>query len=231
MSEEANIWYFEETDLYHVFCPHRHKHMRENHVFKNYKKAEFIYFPEQKSKYVYLIAEGRIKIGTYSQEGKETIKAVLSKGEIFGELALVGEETRTDFAQAMDAVSICPLTLEDMEELMKRNKTLSLKITKLIGLRLLKAERRIESLIFKDARTRIIDYLVDQAIERGQKIGFETLVKNFLTHNDIAKLTATSRQTVTTILNDLRDKNLLTFDRKRLLIRDLDKLKEELVKG
>jgi CRP/FNR family cyclic AMP-dependent transcriptional regulator len=52
-------------------------------------------------------------------------------------------------------------------------------------------------------------------------------VRNFITHQEIANLTATSRQTVTTTLNDLRFKKLLTFNRSRLLIRDLDKLAEE----
>jgi len=90
----------------------------------------------------------------------------------------------------------------------------------------MKAERKIESLINKDARTRIIEYLQDLAEERGQKVGSETLVKSFFKHKDIASLTATSRQTVTTVLNELRDKNIINFDRKRLLIRDLDNLRD-----
>ena len=53
------------------------------------------------------------------------------------------------------------------------------------------------------------------------------LVRKFNTHQEIANLTATSRQTVTTILNELRTRNLITFDRKRLLIRDLELLQKE----
>jgi len=224
---EKNIWYFEDTDLYNVFCPHKHKKIGEKHVFKTYHKNEFIYFPEQSSKYIYLIAEGNVKIGSYSEDGKEIIKTILSKGEIFGELALVGEDKRSDFAQALDEeVSICPLTVEDMEQLMKDNKELSFRITKLIGLRLLRAERRIASLVFKDARSRIIEFLVDEAEMKGQKVGFETLVKNMLTHQDISRLTATSRQTVTTVLNELRESNIINFDRKRFLVRDLSELKK-----
>jgi CRP-like cAMP-binding protein len=59
-------------------------------------------------------------------------------------------------------------------------------------------------------------------------VGFERVVRKFITHQEIANLTATSRQTVTTVLNELRAKNLLTFNRKRLLIRDMDKLSEEM---
>jgi CRP/FNR family cyclic AMP-dependent transcriptional regulator len=116
------------------------------------------------------------------------------------------------------------MTLEDLQDLMKDNQVLSLKIFKILGFRLRKMERRIESLVFKDARTRIVDFIRDMAEERGQKVGFETMIKNHLTHKDIASLTGTSRQTVTTVLNELREENIINFDRRRILIRDMDKL-------
>lgn len=221
-----SIWYFEDTDLYKVFCPHNFKEAKDKHVFQSFKKNDFIYFSEEKASHIYLIQSGQVKIGAYTEDGKESVKAILQKGEIFGEQALSGEEKRKYFAQAMDnEVSVCPLTLEDMEALMKTDKEFSFKIFRILGLRLMKAERKIESLVNKDARTRIIEYLHDLAEERGQKVGSETLVRHFFKHKDIASLTATSRQTVTTVLNDLRDRNLINFDRKRLLIRDLSKLK------
>ena len=217
-----SLWYFEDTDLYNMFCPHNVEEMKENHVFQSFKKDDYIYFSDEKSSHIYLIQSGQIKIGTYTEDGKEVVKAILQKGEIFGEQALSGEEKRKHFAQAMDhQVSVCPLTLQDMQELMKEDKEFSFKIFRILGLRLVKAERKIESLINKDARTRIVEYLIDLAEERGQKVGDETLVKHFFKHKDIASLTATSRQTVTTVLNELREKNVINFDRKRLLIRDL----------
>ena len=95
---------------------------------------------------------------------------------------------------------------------------------RIVGWRLRKMERKIESLVFKDARTRIVEFLKDTAMERGQKVGFEMMIKNHLTHKDIASLTGTSRQTVTTVMNELREKNLINFDRRRILIRDIEKL-------
>ena len=173
-----------------------------------------------------MIAEGRVKIGHYLDDGKEVINTILGHGEIFGELALAGELKRTDFAQVMDdRTSICPLSLEDLKALMYENRELSFKMLKLIGLRLMKLERKIELLVFKDARTRIVEFLKDSAAWKGKKVGFETMIPTKLTHKDIAALTGTSRQTVTTILNELKDQNLINFDRKKILIRDLENLK------
>jgi CRP-like cAMP-binding protein len=226
MSATSSLWYFEQVDLYDLLCPHKIPSMKEKHVFHHYQKNQFIYFELEPSGFIYLIASGRVKIGSYTQDGKENLKAILGPGEIFGELALAGQEVRTDFAQAMDEdTTICPMTIQDMQELMSANKPLNFKILKLIGLRLRKLERRLEALVFKDARTRIIEFLKDMAEERGKKVGFETMISNHLTHRDIASLTGTSRQTVTTILNELREKNIINFDRRRILIRDMALLK------
>ena len=225
METEENIWYFEKVDLYELLCPHKLKNSEETHTYTHYGKDDFVYFTNEPTQYIYLIAKGKIKIGSYSKDGKEIIKAILSPGEIFGELGLVGEEMHNDFAQAMEKDTvICPMSIDDMHQLMLQNKSLSFKIFKLVGFKLRKIERRLESLVFKDARTRIVDFIREMAEERGQKVGFETLVKSNLTHKDIASLTGTSRQTVTTILNELKEKNLINFDRRRILIRDLSKL-------
>jgi CRP-like cAMP-binding protein len=110
---------------------------------------------------------------------------------------------------------------------MRDHSGLSLFLMRILGSRVLEMEQRLESLIFKDSRTRIIDFLLDLGERKGQRVGYEVLVRRFLTHQEIANLTATSRQTVTTVLNDLRNKNILTFNRRRLLIRDMEQLAQE----
>jgi CRP-like cAMP-binding protein len=226
MTNASALWYFESVNLYDILCPHKVKPMAERHTFNYFKKDQFIYFPDEPATYIYMIANGRIKIGHYLDDGKEVVTAILGMGEIFGELALAGEETRRDFAQAMDDnTTVCPLGIDDLKALMWENKELSFKMLKLVGLRLMKLERKLELLVFKDARTRIVEFIKDSATYKGKKVGYETLIPTKLTHKDIASLTGTSRQTVTTILNELKEKNLINFDRKRILVRDLANLK------
>ncbi len=94
----------------------------------------------------------------------------------------------------------------------------------MLGDRLRQVENRLESLIFKDARRRIIDFLKESASRQGKRVGYEMLIKHSLTQQDIANITGTSRQTVTSVLNDLRRANLIYFNRRSILIRDLAKL-------
>ena len=78
-----------------------------------------------------MIEKGKIKLGYYTEEGDEVVKAILTKGELFGEKAILGEEKRNEFAQSVDnSTSICPIGISAMHDLMRENKTFSLKIYK-----------------------------------------------------------------------------------------------------
>jgi len=227
---EQSFWYLENIDLFTLLCPNK---LGESNVqqrnSKTFKKGSNIYLPDDDADKIFIINRGRIKIGVYGTGGKEIIKGILGKGEVFGELAVVGETKRRDFAHAMEETTVCVVGMEQVNSLMKSHTGLQLFLMKLIGKRVLDVEKRLESLVFKDSRSRIVEYLIELANTKGQRVGYEMLVRKFNTHQEIANLTATSRQTVTTILNELRGKNLITFDRKRLLIRDMKMLEKETI--
>ncbi len=194
---------------------------------RTYKRGEFIYLQHNEANKIFFIKTGNVKIGAYSEEGKELIKSILKAGDIFGEMALIGELYRSDFAQATTTVEVHLLNVEMAQLLMNKDQSFCLTITHKIGKKLLQTQRKLESLIFKDARTRVVEFLSDLAINNGSKVGLEILVQNFFTHQEIANITGTSRQTVTMVLNNLREKNIIYFDRKKLLVRDLNLLKKE----
>ncbi len=223
---EKPIWYLENIDVSTLFCPNKLKNEIESNHLKTFKKNDYVYMTEDASEHIFFINKGRVKIGSFSDSGKEITKAILGVGEVFGEMALIGEGERRDFALAVEETSICSIKSDSMKELIKDRGSLSMFFMKIMGSKVIEMENRLESLVFKDSRSRIIEYLVEMVRKRGQRVGYEWVVRNFITHQEIANLTATSRQTVTTVLNELRNEEILTFDRKRLLVRDLDKLKE-----
>jgi len=227
--EGSNFWYLESVDVGEIFCDTKLEHSTEsskNHLVL--KKNEYVYFPDEVSDLIYFITSGSIKVGTTNDQGKQITKAILNKGEVFGELAIIGEDTRRDFAIALADTQICAISVKSMKHLMKDHGPLSMFFMKLMGSKVLQMEKRLESLVFKDSKTRILEFLVEQVDTRGQQVGYEWVIRNQLTHQEIANICATSRQTVTTLLNDLRSQNIITFDRRRMLIRDLDKLKSEM---
>jgi CRP-like cAMP-binding protein len=222
---DQQLWYVENIDLKHVFCPKKMgMGMIENKDHLSFDANQYIYLPEEPARKIFLINEGRVKIGTYGADGKEVTKAILSPGEVFGELALISEGNRRDFAYSLENTSLCVLEKEDLSIMLRERSELQLFFMRLIGNRTLQLEQRLENLMFKTSRSRITEFLHTLAETRGRVVGYEREVRNMLTHKEIADLTGTSRQTVNAVLNDLRRQNILTFDRKRMLVRNMDQL-------
>ena len=187
-----------------------------------YNKDELIFNIGQSSEDIFVIEKGRVKIGRAIEDGKDILIAILEENDIFGEMIIAGELLRKDYAVAMDDHTVVKsVTFSEMKEIIHLSPEINHTIFQLLGRRIRRTESRLSALILKDARTRIVDFLKELAEEKGRKVGFETMIKNHFTHKDIANLTGTSRQTVTTTLNALRGQNIINFDRRRILIRDL----------
>lgn len=193
---------------------------------KSYPKSSFIYNPGEQADWVYFVIAGVVKTGTVSDDGKEVIKNVLYTGDMFGELGLSGMHERPDFAASLKGeVEILRLPVKIIRELINKNPSVGLRMIEKLGERITRSEKRLEQLVFDDARTRVIGFLHEQAEKNGKKFGDETLIRHGFTHQDMANITGTSRQLVTIILNELKKDNLINFDRASILIRDLGQLK------
>ena len=225
MNATATLSFSEIFPLFDVLNAEERAFLDSAVEMKRKPKYSFIYLPDEPSDSVFFLLKGTIKIGTHSNEGKEIIKSLIHPKAMFGELGLIGEEKRQDFAQALkEEVHIYTLKIEDFRRLMRSNYALCDRIMSQFGDRLMRAENKLESLIFKDARTRIIEFIRDSVLKRGRRIGYEMLLKHSLTHQDIANITCTSRQTVTLVLNELRKSDLIYFNRGKILVRDMTKL-------
>jgi len=193
--------------------------------FRRAPKFQFIFMPDEPADYLYFLVRGRLKTGTFSPDGREVIKEIMQSETLFGDLALAGETTRSEFAQALhDEAEYLAVKVTDFQQLMQHNQRLIFSCLHHLSQRLQRVEERLAKLVLKDARERIIEFLVEAAGREGRRVGYETLVKHYLTQQDIANLTGTSRQTVTSVLNDLRKSNLIYFNRNSILIRDIEKL-------
>lgn len=192
---------------------------------KTYGKNSFVYQPDEPADWVFFVVDGVVKNGTVNKEGREVIKNLFYPGEMFGELGLSGIPERPDFAGTFKSgAEILRVPLEAMKELIKRNPEIGQRMIAKLGERLSRSEKRLEELVFNDARTRIIDFIKEQMDRYGSAYGDETMVNHGFTHQDMANITGTSRQLVTIVLNELRRKKVINFDRTSILIKDLKEL-------
>ncbi|MGB1308150.1 MAG: Crp/Fnr family transcriptional regulator [Oceanihabitans sp.] len=215
------IWFFEDVNLFKILCPHKFKAYKNNHEFDAYKKKDYIYFEQDSANKIYLIEKGKVKIGYYNETGDEVVNAILTKGELFGEKAILGENKRSEFAQSIDnTTSICPIGVETMHDLMRNNQTFSFKVYRFIGFKFKKLERRLQLLLFKDTKTRLLEFLDELCEDYGyncDKTGDHVIIHPY-TQKDIASLIGTSRPTLNILLNELKEENYLDFNRKEIRI-------------
>lgn len=185
-------------------------------VMKTFKKGSEIHEQFEEDHLIYFIKKGHVKIGK-KEEGKFTMKYVLGKGNIFGESKITtGETSEAYSAIAMSECIICFIEVNRMEDLMAKYPKLHNSVLKLAGFKFKKIERRLDDIIYKDADSRIKDFLFDFVKENGEPTDAWHTAKNIFSHSDIAKLTSTSRQTVNNVISELRKKGEITYDRKEI---------------
>ena len=191
---------------------------------QKFKTGDCIFLPEERSNKLYFITEGIVKIGIYPPSGKSVTKAILREGELFGMYTLSGINKHPYFAMAWKEVTISIIPIEAIKKMIQHNSDLAFFLLQKMRNKILEKEKLVNSIVFENARTRIIEFLIHLAKVKGVRVGYEKLVRHMMTHQEIADLTATSRQTVTTTLSELRKKNILKMDRKRMLVRSMEEL-------
>ena len=216
-----SIWFFDNIDVFQILCPHKFTEYKKDHSFNYFKKGDYIYFEDDIANKVFLVNSGKIKVGYITKDGDEITTAILSKGQIFGEKAILGQEKRNEFAQALDnEVSTCVVSLDIMHDLLRQNTEFSISIYKFIGYRFKKLERRLQIMLFKDAKTRLLEFLKELADDYGFKnaVTGDTVIKHPFTQKDIASLIGLSRPTLNILINELQDEKVLTFERKQIIL-------------
>lgn len=222
MYDELKYWYLRDHKLFRVLSFAQIKQLCIIVGFKKANKGEIIYFSNSEAPRIFLLKRGAIKIVSLDEEGNETIKDIIQKGDLFGELTLESDTMVNEYAKVLtDEVSICSFLLSDFEDLMLRNPNLALGYTKFVGLKMKRLKNNYTNLVSKDAKTRLIAFLKDWAEKEGVFDNNKVTVENYLTQNDIAQIICTSRQTATTLLNELVENRLLEYNRKEIIIPDI----------
>ena len=188
---------------------------------KNVKKGESVYMDDGFESRIYLLVKGKIKISEVDDRGDELIKEILSATEIFGDVSLDGSISDDEFAEALtENTVICSFKSSEFKQLMQTNVVLAMNFIQQVSGKFRRLENRHSNLVFKDAKSRLISFFRDWATREGSREGDKITLNNYLTHNDIAGIISTSRQSVTTLLNELKEGGIIYYNRKHIEFSD-----------
>ncbi|MBO9201626.1 MULTISPECIES: Crp/Fnr family transcriptional regulator [Niastella] len=200
----------------------------ELNIVHNYieaHKGDYIYFEAFQHNKLYFVKEGYIRIGFIDESGREMIKEIIQQGELFGQITLEKNSLNGEFAQAYKSeVSLCAFSIDDFQKLLQKKPALALKYSKQVGSKLRQIENRLLNLLNKDVKTRLLNFLWQLVQKQVPPNAPSACIPNYLTHEDIANLIGSSRQTVTTLFNELATEGFITYNRKEICFPDIKRL-------
>jgi CRP/FNR family transcriptional regulator, cyclic AMP receptor protein len=189
--------------------------------FKQVYRGQAIDYSSGAFSKIYFVLKGKVKLTELDENDNELVKAILTEGDVFGDLALEGDPKNDEFAEALTANTIiCYFNVQDFKKLVASNPFIGLNYVQHVSLKLKRLENRHADLVFRDAKARLIRFIKDWARTDGNKVGDKIVLNNYLTHSDIAGFISTSRQSVNVLLNELRDAGMLFYNRKKIELND-----------
>jgi len=182
------------------------------------QRGKLFYIPGDTGEVLFLLKKGRVQLYRISPEGKKLVVATLGPGAIFGEMSLVGQGMHNTFAEAAKDCLLCVMSRTDVERLILSKPKVALRFIEAIGKRLTAAEARLEETTFKSIPARLAGLLLRLTDET------DSVVAGY-THQDLAEMMGTYRETTTQTLNDFKAQGLIEIGRKRIEIQDRQGLK------
>jgi len=228
MDNSASLLILKKYPLFEKLSQGEYKELSVADNYKEAKTGEFIYFEAFQHNQIYFIKSGHIRLGYLDEAGERITKDILGPGDFFGQITLERTNLGGEFAQAFKGtVSLCSFTIDHFSRLLDSRPDIAVKYSKLIGLRMKRFENRLINILHKDVKTRLILFLgqlLKDAVNPRVVSEYQVNIPNYLTHEEIAHLIGTSRQTVTTLFNELESAGICMYSRKEIKFSDVEKI-------
>jgi CRP/FNR family transcriptional regulator, cyclic AMP receptor protein len=228
MNRPDTLLILKQYPLFERLSHGEYKKLSVSDNYKEAKQGEFIYFEAFQHNSIYFLKTGHIRLGYLNESGERITKDILGPGDFFGQVTLEKSNLNGEFAQAFKSnISLCSFTVDHFNELLNSRPDMAVSYSKLIGLRMRRFENRLINILHKDVKERLVFFLRQllQDAKNPQVIGeFKIRIPNYLTHEEIAHLIGTSRQTVTALFNDFRDSGVCIYSRREIIFSNVQKL-------
>ena len=198
--------------------------LRANMDSVKISKGSVLFAEGDEGDHLYVIVEGKLKLGTSSGDGRENLLSILGPGEMFGELSLFDPGPRTSTATAVTDAKLLSLGQEKLIPWLATNPNVSLQLLARLAQRLRRTNEAVGDLVFSDVPGRVAKALIDLGERFGKKTDEGLFVHHDLTQEELAQLVGASRETVNKALADFAGRGWLKLDGRAVLITDFDRL-------
>ena len=200
------------------------KTLLENMVKGRMERGDVLFHEGDQGDKLYVIVEGKIKLGRTSADGRENLLAILGPGEMFGELSLFDPGPRTATATAIAEPQILGLSNEQLQRFITARPYVAGTLLAALARRLRRTNENLADLVFTDVPGRVAKALLDLSRRFGRPVENGVMVAHDLTQEELAQLVGASRETVNKALADFASRGWLKLEARAVLLQDLDRL-------
>ncbi len=183
---------------------------------KEAKQGQVVYAKGGDRK-VFMLISGKVKISEFNESGDEMIKEIVMPGDLFGDLLFNQEGIHYEYAEVIsERATYYTFEVSQLSALIRSNPVLMMNYMAKVSDKFKSMESRYVHMVTKDVKSRLLYCFKEWARKEGKQLGDKVVIKNSLTHNDLANMISTSRQTVTVILNELKESGVISYNRKEI---------------
>jgi CRP/FNR family cyclic AMP-dependent transcriptional regulator len=224
---EVKAWCISEVDIFRDLSPTEMDAIAAAAPMKTFAAGELLYSPHNRVETLFILKRGRVRIFRVSADGRVLTTAIITPGTIFGEMVLLGQHMYDNFAEALEGTVVCVMSTADVHRFLLSDPRIAARIAEILGKRLVEMERRLSDSVFKSVPQRVASTLLTLAGQyrryglpsRGPVVA--------LTHEQVAALAGTSRETATKVLGDFAERGLIRLGRGRITLLDIGKISTE----
>jgi CRP/FNR family transcriptional regulator len=195
-------------------------------ITRKYRKKMLIFMEGEPADYIYFILHGKVKLSKISAEGQEKIVQIIQDGQFFGEVPVLDGGTHPLTAETLEEAEIGLLGLEEFRNYLSQYPQLAYGIMEIMAKRLRQSFRQIKNLALKNTHSRLASRLFKLSREYGVEMGDGIFIKAAFTHQDLANMIGTSRETVSRILRDFEKSGAIRIVRQKITIINMDILRK-----
>src|SRR4051812_19189936 len=185
-----------------------------------YQTGDAIYNEGEYGDALYILISGVVKLFRPYSGSKEATLRLLKSWDIFGHLAFAGEATQRAYAEAVTQCKVTKVPKIFVERAIRREPQAALKMMTLLELRLVQYEELVQCLLPRETEMRLANLLPILARKFGERDGRSVTIDLRLTHQDLAAMVASTRESVTKVLNEMRNRGVVEVEGGRITLKD-----------
>ncbi|MGF7185102.1 CRP/FNR family transcriptional regulator [Desulfitispora alkaliphila] len=195
-------------------------------LVRSFKRKSVIVMEGEPADYFYFVLEGKVKLSKLSEDGQEKIVLIIGCEEFFGEVSALDGGEQPLIAETLVSCKVAMLPIQCLREILEDTPRMALIIMDAMAKRMRQSYRQIKNLAMKNTQSRLASRLFKLSRDYGKKDGDVINIELQLTHQELASLVGTSRETVSRTLSGLEKENIISITNQRISILDMPSLKK-----